>query len=71
MQWTADGKALYYVTWGQASNIWRQPLDGSSPVQVKNFGSKFVFNFAFSPDGKQLALARGTFNRDAVLIANP
>jgi hypothetical protein len=30
-----------------------------------------IFNFAYSPDGTQIALSRGTFNRDVVLINNP
>jgi hypothetical protein len=29
-----------------------------------------IFRFAVSPDGRQLALARGTQTRDAVLITN-
>jgi len=52
------------------SNIWRQSIDGSPPVQVTNFETGRIFNFAYSPDGKQLALARGALNSDVVLISN-
>jgi len=70
VQWTPDGQAINFVSLqNNVSNIWRQPLDGP-PVPVTNFGSGRIFNFAFSPDGKQLALSRGTFNRDVVLIQN-
>ncbi|MDQ6787482.1 MAG: winged helix-turn-helix domain-containing protein [Acidobacteriota bacterium] len=71
LQWTPDGQALnYVVTRDGVSNIWRQPIDGNPPAQVTNFESGLIFNFAYSPDGKQLVLSRGTFNRDVILINN-
>jgi hypothetical protein len=39
-------------------------------VQVTDFKDGRIFNFAFSADGSQLALSRGTFNSDVVLIEN-
>lgn len=71
LQWTPDGQSLdYAVTRNGVSNLWRQPLDGSPPVQITNFEAMQIYNFAASPDGKQFALSRGTFNRDVVLIKN-
>jgi len=72
LQWTADGQAVNYVSFQNgASNMWRQPIDGSPPVQVTNFRDGRIFNFAYSSDEKQLALSRGTFNRDVILISDP
>ncbi|MFN0278469.1 MAG: hypothetical protein ACKVRN_07690 [Pyrinomonadaceae bacterium] len=71
LRWTADGSAFdYAVNQNGVSNIWRQPIDGSPAVQVTNFDSGRIFNFAYSPDRTQLALSRGTVNSDAVLIKN-
>ena len=71
LQWTADGRGIYFIArTNGVSNIWRQPVDGSSPVQVTNFTDGRIFNFAFSPDESQIALSRGTFNSDVVLIEN-
>ena len=71
LQWTADGRGLYFLSFKDgASNIWRQPIDGSAPVQVTNFTNGRIYNFAYSPDGSQLALSRGTYNSDIVLIEN-
>jgi len=71
LQWTPDGRAINYpVMNDNVSNIWRQPIDGGSPVQVTNFTTDQIFNFAYSPDGSQLAMSRGTFNSDVVLIEN-
>jgi DNA-binding winged helix-turn-helix (wHTH) protein/Tol biopolymer transport system component len=71
LQWTPDGRAINYLVMSDnVSNIWRQPIEGGAPVQVTNFTTDQIFNFAFSPDGSQLALSRGTFNSDVVLIEN-
>jgi len=71
LQWTADGRGIYFIAFTNGvSNIWQQPIDGSAPVQVTNFKEGRIFNFAFSADGSQLALSRGTFNSDVVLIEN-
>ena len=69
LQWTADGRAIYHIAYNNGvSNIWQQPIDGSPPVQVTDFKDCRIFNFAFSADGSQLALSRGTYNSDVVLI---
>jgi len=52
------------------SNIWRQPLDGSAPRQLTHFTSDRIFSFAWSRDGKRLAVSRGTVSGDVVLIRN-
>lgn len=68
-RWTPDGRALAYVENKDGiSNIVVQPLDGGKPVPLTDFKAEVIFSFAFSPDGKQLALSRGTTNRDVVLI---
>lgn len=71
LQWTRDGRAIYYIALNNGvSNIWRQPIDDSPPVQVTKFETGRIFNFAYSPGGKQLALSRGSLNSDVVLIKN-
>jgi Tol biopolymer transport system component len=71
IHWAPDGQALdYALTRGGASNIWRQPLAGGPPKQITNFKSDLIFFFAWSRDGKQLALERGTISSDVVLISN-
>jgi serine/threonine protein kinase/Tol biopolymer transport system component len=71
VRWTSDGRALTYpVTRGGVSNLWVQLLDGSPPKQLTDFREQIIFNFAWSRDGRQLALSRGTVNSDVVLISN-
>ncbi len=71
IRWTADGRALTYIaTHGGVSNIWSQPLAGGKPAQLTNFKTGRIFNFDWSPDGKWLALARGSVTSDVVLISD-
>jgi len=68
-QWSADGKSLYFVRLRDgASNIWKQPLDGSEPTQLTHLKSGRIYNFMFSPDESQIALSYSSLNRDIVQI---
>ena len=68
--WSPDGRALIYInTLSGVSNLWRQPLDGSAAKQITDFKSDLIYGFAYSRGGRNLALARGSHNRDAVLIS--
>jgi len=66
--WGLDGKSVLYTT-VERSNIWRQRLSGGAPEKVTSYSDLTIFRFDLSRDG-QLALARGTQTRDAVLISN-
>jgi len=71
LQWARDGRSVYYIALTNGvSNIWRQPVDGSPPAQVTQFTTGHIFNFAYSSDGEQLALSRGSLDSDVVLIKN-
>jgi Tol biopolymer transport system component len=67
-QWSRDGKSLVFVEkQNGVSNLWNRPLDGSPPKQLTHFQSDRIVSFAWSRDGKQLALARGTETSDCRL----
>jgi len=71
VQFAPDGRGLTYVDERDGvSNVFIQPLDGGSPRQVTRFDSDEIYSFAWSPDGKLLALARGNQTADVVLISN-
>jgi len=50
------------------ANLWLQPLDGRPARRITDFPDELLNAFAFSPDGKTLALARGPRRRDALLV---
>jgi Tol biopolymer transport system component len=66
VRWTRDGSALTYVD--EHSKLWRLPVDGSPSSVLMDFAPDRVFGFDWSPDGKELVVARGQWNQDVVLI---
>jgi Tol biopolymer transport system component len=68
--WTPDGKAIVWAkTRGRIANLWAHPLDGGAPVQLTAFTTPGrIHSFAWSRDGKTIALSRGDDVRHAVLI---
>jgi len=73
LHWTPDGRALVYLGRGAfagVASIWRQSLDGTAPFPIVEFKPDSIYAFAYSRDGRQLALSRGSLTRDAVLISD-
>ena len=69
--WAPDGRALdFIVTQDSVSNLFRLPLTGGPTKQITNFKSGRIFSSAWSPDGKQLSLARGDIGANVVLISS-
>jgi Tol biopolymer transport system component len=67
VSWSHDGRSLIYVdTKAGVSNLWSQPIAGGPPRQLTDFGSGKIFRFAYSPDGRQAALACGSQTSDVV-----
>ena len=50
------------------SNVWSQRLDGGPPRRITPFTDRMVKSFAWSPDGKRLAVMRTTTTNDIVLF---
>jgi serine/threonine protein kinase/Tol biopolymer transport system component len=69
--WAPGGHAIdFVITRDAVSNLLRQPLNGGPAKQITNFKSGRIFSVAWSPDGDQLALARGESGADVVLITS-
>jgi Tol biopolymer transport system component len=69
-KFTADGRAIAYIDTATQTNIWIQPLDGGAPRQLTHFADegKTIWDYAWSNDGKRLAVARGTITNNIVLL---
>jgi eukaryotic-like serine/threonine-protein kinase len=69
LAFSPDGKNVAYrVVDNGMDNIWMQPMDGSKGHQVTNFTTDHIRSFAWSPDGKTLAVVRGHQVSDVVLL---
>ncbi|NOT48020.1 MAG: hypothetical protein HOP17_09785 [Acidobacteria bacterium] len=69
IQWAGDSAAFYYSSGSfNSSALWRQPINGGQPERVLDLPDR-VFNFAWSHDEKNLAVARGRQLGDAILIS--
>jgi DNA-binding winged helix-turn-helix (wHTH) protein/Tol biopolymer transport system component len=69
MRWSPASDAIDFVdARAGVSNIWRQPIEGGAPQQVTDFSSGVIFNFVWLPNGKDMAVARGSTSSDVVRI---
>jgi serine/threonine protein kinase/Tol biopolymer transport system component len=69
--WSPDGQAVdYVITREGVGNIWRLPLAGANPRprQLTDWKNLFLYRFAWSADGRQLAVSRGAPTVEMVLI---
>ncbi len=70
-RWTPDGSAVTLLDFRTGTpNLWSQPLDGGPMKQLTDFKPDGVSSREWSGDGKLVALTRGTFTSDVVLISD-
>ena len=67
VRWMPDDRGVAYIDATQ-SNLWVQPFDGKPPYQLTHFTDRIIEHFAWSHDGKRLAIARTTTTNDIVLF---
>lgn len=69
--WTPDGRALTYLhTVGTARHLYMQPLAGGPPIQLTHFDMEpsVVYAYAWSRDGKKVAITRARSNDTDVVM---
>lgn len=70
-RWAPDGHSIIYSdTVGRVSNLWQLSLETGKAKEITDFTSETIYNFAYSLDGKKLAIARGIYLSDAILISD-
>ena len=67
VRWTPDGRGLVFI--GPSNvNLIVQPVDGARPYPLTRFTDRVIDDFAFSADGKRLAVSRSVTSTDIVLF---
>jgi serine/threonine protein kinase/Tol biopolymer transport system component len=67
--WTTDSRSIVYAdARDNADNIWSVSVAGGPPKQLTKFTDGLIFAFQVSPDGKQIAISRGTQTDDVILL---
>ena len=69
LHWSPDGRSLVYAETSPngVGNLIAQPITGGDPKQITDFKSDLIYAFAYSRDGKQIAISRGTTASDVLL----
>jgi Tol biopolymer transport system component len=58
--WSPDGRWVAYVTWSEhGGNLWKTPVDGSSPPVQLTHQPAYYSVPAWSPDGSKLVALKG------------
>jgi serine/threonine protein kinase/Tol biopolymer transport system component len=67
--WMPDGRGMAALDNRSAiPNLWTFPFDGSPGKQLTHFPKSEIHGFAWSADGKRIALSRGPIEQNVVLI---
>jgi len=68
LKWMPDSQAVAYID-RTLSNVWGLPIDGKTPYQLTKFtDGRTITDFAWSRDGKRLAISRSMTTNDIVLF---
>ena len=68
-RWMPSGKALAFVrNQSGVSNLWAYDLGTAKITRLTDFREDQILNFAWSPDGRQVAFIRGSLISDAFLF---
>lgn len=71
IRWMPDERALSYgLIRDGIANLWSQPLSGKQPRRITDLSFENIASFAWSRDGKRLALARTQEIRSIVFISD-
>ncbi|HEX6729571.1 MAG TPA: winged helix-turn-helix domain-containing protein [Pyrinomonadaceae bacterium] len=70
LRWSEDGRSLLFAaSRAGVANVYRQSLAGGAPQKLVVFDEDDIYDFGYSPDGQQLAVTRGDYQFDVVLLS--
>jgi hypothetical protein len=71
IKWAPDSKSVIYLAElnGRVA-VLKHPLGGGSPKETASFDEGELSDFGYSTDGQFLAVTRGVWQHDVVLISD-
>jgi serine/threonine protein kinase len=69
--WSPDNISVTYVDRNKGWNLMRQPIAGGEPTALTRFAEGQTTDFAWSPDGKRIAVARRVGRSESVWLVEP
>ncbi len=70
VRWSPDSQSLQFIVKrGGVENIWQIPLNGDLQKQITNFTADRIFSYDWSDDGKAVAVIRGGWTSDMILLS--
>jgi Tol biopolymer transport system component len=70
IQWASDGKSVIYSADSNGLRLAKQSLNGGLPEEVVVADEDQIFDFGYSLDGHSLAVTRGGWQHDIVLLSD-
>ena len=68
LKWMPDSRTVAFID-TTLSNVWGLPIDGKTPYQLTQFNDgRTITDYAWSRDGKRLAISRAVTTSDIVLF---
>jgi eukaryotic-like serine/threonine-protein kinase len=67
-RWAPNGRAIAFIESDARTNIWTVPVGGGAPTQLTHFDDRLIVDFDWSPDGRQLVVARTLETNDIVVL---
>ncbi len=71
LRWLSDSSTLTLAgVQNGISNLYKLPPEGGDPIPMTNYKSDWIFRYAWSKDGKMLAVERGMPISDVIMISD-
>jgi serine/threonine protein kinase len=67
-RWMPNGRAIAFIESDARTNIYAAPVAGGTPTQLTHFDDRVIADFDWSPDGRQLVVARTLETNDIVVL---
>jgi DNA-binding winged helix-turn-helix (wHTH) protein/Tol biopolymer transport system component len=71
IEWQKDGSSVWLASRdASGSTLWRQPVNESTPLKIREIPNETIFRIAFSPNGESLFYEKGVSTNNVMLLSD-